>query len=316
MALKVVALAGGVGGAKLSYGLAQTLPSENLTVIVNTGDDFDHLGLRVCPDLDTVVYTLAGVANRQTGWGRDRETWSFLETTGALGGPTWFRLGDRDVALHVHRTRRLREGVSLSEVTHEVSRAMGIRCTVLPMTDDDVRTVVVTDRGEMPFQEYFVRRACEPAVRGFRFAGIEDSRPAPGVLDALLAADLVVLCPSNPWVSIDPILALPGVRSAAGSRTVVAVSPLVGGKAVKGPAAKMAAELSVEPTPQAIAAHYSGLLHGIVYDQADPDAGDALQRDGLRSLRTRTLMRTDRDRRRLAGEVVDFGTAVAQREAA
>jgi LPPG:FO 2-phospho-L-lactate transferase len=316
MALKVVALAGGVGGAKLSFGLSEMLPPEDLTVIVNTGDDFDHLGLRVCPDLDTVVYTLAGVANRRTGWGRERETWSFLETIGALGGPTWFRLGDRDVALHVHRTQRLRDGAPLSEVTRQVCHAMGIRCSVLPMTDDDVRTVVVTDRGEMPFQEYFVRRACEPAVRGFRFDGIENSRPAPGVLDALLAADLVILCPSNPWVSIDPILAVPGVRSTAGSRTVVAVSPLVGGRAVKGPAAKMAAELSVQPTPQGIAAHYAGLLHGLVYDQADPDAGGALQQHGLRSLRTRTLMRSDRDRRRLAGEVVDFGTAVARVEAA
>ena len=312
--MKVVALAGGVGGAKLAHGLAAVLPPEELTVVVNTGDDFDHLGLRVCPDLDTVVYTLAGVANRQTGWGRDKETWSFLEETGALGGPTWFRIGDRDVALHVHRTQRLREGVLLSEVTHDVCRVLGIHCSVLPMSDDDVRTVVITDEGEMAFQEYFVRRGCEPEVRGFRFSGADTARPAPGVLGALLGADLVVICPSNPWVSIDPILAVPGIRSAAASRTIVGVSPLIGGKAVKGPAAKMAAELSIDPTPQAIAAHYAGFLHGLAYDQADPDVGAELEMAGLRSLQTRTLMRSDRDRRRLAEEVLAFGQTVARAE--
>jgi len=315
VALKVVALAGGVGGAKLVHGLAAALPPDDLTAIVNTGDDFDHLGLRVCPDLDTVVYTLAGVANRRTGWGRDGETWSFLETTATLGGPTWFRLGDRDVALHVLRTQRLRERVPLSEVTRDVCLALGIRGRVLPMTDDEVRTVAVTDRGEMPFQEYFVQRACEPIVRGFRFPGADLARPAPGVLEALRAADLVVLCPSNPWVSIDPILALREIRSAAEGRTVVAVSPLIAGKAVKGPAAKMAAELEVDPTPQGIGAHYAGLLHGLVYDQADPDVGLDLQKAGLRSLRTRTLMRSDRDRRRLAEEVLTFGATIAQVEA-
>jgi len=310
VALKVAALAGGVGGAKLALGLAAALPPENLTIIVNTADDFDHLGLRICPDLDTVVYTLAGVVNRESGWGRDGETWSFLETTADLGGPTWFRLGDRDLALHVSRSQDLRRGVPLSEVTRHVCRAFGVRPVILPMTDDDVRTMVQTDRGEMAFQEYFVHQACEPAVRGFRFFGAEAARPAPGVLEALGAADLVVICPSNPWVSIDPILAVAAIRDEAARRTTVAVSPLVGGKAIKGPAAKMAAELGIEPAPAAIAAHYAGLIRGLVYDEADPDSSARLAEAGVRSLRTRTVMRSDRDRRRLAQEVLAFGASL------
>jgi len=310
VALKVVALAGGVGGAKLAHGLAAVLPPEDLTIIVNTADDFDHLGLRICPDLDTVVYTLAGVANRKTGWGRDRETWSFIEATGELGGPTWFRLGDRDLALHVWRSQSLRWGIPLSAVTLDVCRALRVLPAVLPMTDDDVRTMVQTDQGEMAFQEYFVHRGCEPAVRGFRFFGADAARPAPGVLQAVEAAELVIVCPSNPWVSIDPILAIPGVRQSVASRTAVAVSPLVGGKALKGPAAKMAAELGIEPTPTSIAAHYRGVVDALVYDLADADARDPLAAEGVRSMHTGTVMRSDRDRRRLAEEVLTFGASL------
>jgi LPPG:FO 2-phospho-L-lactate transferase len=314
MDLKVVALAGGVGGAKLSSGLAAALPPENFTVIVNTGDDFDHLGLRICPDLDTVVYTLAGVANRKTGWGRDRETWSFIETTGELGGPTWFRLGDRDVALHVWRSQSLRWGIALSDVTLDVCRAFGIRPRVLPMTDDDVRTMVQTEQGEMAFQEYFVHRRCEPAVRGFRFFGARAARPAPGVIEAIAGASLVVICPSNPWVSIDPILSIPGVKEKVSACTTLAVSPLVGGKAIKGPAAKMAEELGVPTTPQAIARHYEGVITGLVYDEADPDVGGQLTEAGVRSIRTRTVMRSPGDRRRLAEEVLAFGATLTSTE--
>jgi len=310
VALKVVALAGGVGGAKLAHGLAAVLPPEDLTIIVNTADDFDHLGLHICPDLDTVVYTLAGVANRKAGWGRDRETWSFIEATGELGGPTWFRLGDRDLALHVRRSQSLRWGIPLSAVTLDICRALHVGPAVLPMTDDDVRTMVQTDQGEMAFQEYFVHRACEPAVHGFRFFGADAARPGPGVLQAIEAADLVIVCPSNPWVSIDPILAIPGVRQSVASRTAVAVSPLVGGKALKGPAAKMAAELGIEPTPASIAAHYRGVVDALVYDLADPDARDSLAAEGVRSMRTGTVMRSDRDRRRLAEEVLSFGASL------
>ena len=310
MALKVAALAGGVGGAKLAHGLAAALPPENLTIIVNTADDFDHLGLHICPDLDTVVYTLAGVANRKSGWGRDRETWNFIEAIGELGGPTWFRLGDRDLALHIWRSQSLRWGIPLSAVTVDVCRALGVRPTVLPMTDDDVRTMVQTDEGEIAFQEYFVRRAFQPAVRGFRFFGADAAQPGPGVLPAIEAADLVVVCPSNPWVSIDPILSIPGVRDSVASRMAVAVSPLVGGKAVKGPAAKMAAELGIEPTPMSIAAHYHGVIRGLVYDDADADCGGILAAQGVRSIRTETLMRSDGGRRRLAEKVLAFGASL------
>lgn len=312
MALKVAALAGGVGGAKLADGLARVLPAQDLTVIVNTGDDFEHLGLRICPDLDTVSYTLAGVANPRTGWGRTRETWSLLQTMGELGGPTWFRLGDRDTALHLIRTERMRAGVPLSEITREVCRRLRVGPLVLPMTDDEVATVVLTDEGEMPFQEYFVRRDCHPMVRGFRFSGIDRARPAPGVVEALDACDLVVLCPSNPWVSLDPILAVPGIREAVAAQPVVAVSPFIARRAVKGPAAKMANELGVECTPRVVAEHYAGALDGLVYDLADGDEAEELAGLEVRSLRTRTLMRSERDRERLASEVVRFGIGLRE----
>ncbi len=211
MAVKVVALAGGVGGAKLADGLAQVLPAEDLSVIVNTGDDFEHLGLYIAPDLDTVCYTLAGLANPETGWGRVDESWDAIASLEVLGGPTWFRLGDRDLATHLERTRLLKEGLPLSAVVSRFSAAWGVRPHVIPMSDQPVRTIVRTDEGDLAFQEYFVHRHCDPAVKGFEFRGIESARPAPGALDALEAADLVVFCPSNPWVSIAPILAIPGM---------------------------------------------------------------------------------------------------------
>ena len=205
--MKIVALAGGVGGAKLAHGLAQILPPEDLTVIVNTGDDFEHLELTICPDLDTVCYTLAGLANPETGWGRNGETWNVISNIEKLGGPNWFRLGDQDIATHLERTRRLKEGNSLSQVTREFCEAWGIKQTVLPMSDLPVRTIVDTDEGELAFQEYFVHRHCEPRVKGFRFDGVEEAQPTVGVREAIDLAEAVVICPSNPWVSIDPIYA-------------------------------------------------------------------------------------------------------------
>ncbi len=199
--MQVVALAGGVGGARLADGLAQVLPPEHLTVIVNVGDDFEHLGLRICPDLDTVCYTLAGIANPETGWGRVDESWQVLQSLEELGGLTWFRLGDRDLALHLERTERLRMGLPLSQVTYDLCNRLGVQARVLPVTNDAVPTMVLTKGGELPFQEYFVRQRCEPEVSGFRFAGVQQASPAPGVVEALQRADLVVLCPSNPWVS-------------------------------------------------------------------------------------------------------------------
>lgn len=305
---RVAALAGGVGGARLADGLAQIMPPEDLTIIVNTGDDFEHLGLYICPDLDTVCYTLAGLANPVTGWGRADEGWGAFETLEALGGPTWFRLGDRDLGLHLERTRLRQAGQSLSQITAHFRRALGISAKVLPMTDDFVPTwVYTTDDGELPFQEYFVHRQCQPQVTGFRFADVDHSRPAPGVLAALQMADLVVICPSNPWVSIGPILAVPGIQAALEGRRVVAVSPIIGGQAVKGPAAKMYAELGIQPSALAVARQYAGLLRGFVMDEKDADQAKAVHALGMSSLVTDTLMKTALDRARLGKEVVAFG---------
>jgi LPPG:FO 2-phospho-L-lactate transferase len=304
--MKIVALAGGVGGAKLADGLAGILPAEDLTLVVNTADDFDHLGLHISPDLDTVVYTLAGVANPETGWGRAGDTWNFLTTLRALGGPSWFHLGDKDLALHAERTRRLAEGWSLSDVTAHVARALGARHRVLPMSDDRVRTVVETNEGLLPFQEYFVARACAPTVLGFRFEGASRAEPAPGVLEAIQAADRVILAPSNPWVSIDPILAVPRIREALRSKIVVGVSPIVGGRAIRGPAAKMFADLGIEPSALAVAEHYRGVLKGIVIDLVDAEQGPMIGRLGIEVRATATVMRVPADRRRLAEEMLSF----------
>jgi LPPG:FO 2-phospho-L-lactate transferase len=300
--MKIVALAGGVGGAKLADGLAQILLPENLSIIVNTGDDFEHLSLFISPDLDTVCYTLAGLANSETGWGRRDETFQALENIQKLGGPGWFQLGDRDLGTHIERTRRLKDGQSLSQVTYAFCHAWGIQQAVLPMSDQSVRTIVATlEYGELAFQEYFVRRKCEPKVKGFRFVGIEQAAPTPGVLDAIDAADAIVICPSNPWVSIDPILAVAGIRSALASKPVVAVSPIIGGKTVKGPAAKMSIELGIQPSALTVACHYREILSGFVLDTIDSD----LEKEfSIPTLTTNTLMKTRADRRRLAEDVL------------
>ncbi|MBI5954268.1 MAG: 2-phospho-L-lactate transferase [Chloroflexi bacterium] len=310
--MKIVALAGGVGGAKLAHGLAQILPPEDLTVIVNTGDDFEHLGLTICPDLDTVCYTLAGLANPETGWGRQNETWNVISNIERLGGPNWFRLGDQDLATHLERTRRLKEGKSLSQVTREFCEAWGIKQTVTPMSDSPVRTIVDTDEGELAFQEYFVHRHCEPRVKGFRFDGIEGAQPTVGADEALEAADAVVICPSNPWVSIDPILRvlaltpspLPEGEGHKFDKPVVAVSPIIGGKTVKGPAAKMYAELGIEPSALAVAEHYRNLLTGFVLDSQDRQLSDKFKKGKI--LVTDTLMNSSADRARLAKDVLHF----------
>ncbi len=305
--MKLTALAGGVGGAKLAHGLAQILPPEDLTVIVNTGDDFEHFGLSISPDLDTVCYTLAGLANPVAGWGRADETWNAMANLKRLGAPDWFNLGDSDLATHLERTRRLREGQTLSQITRDFCAAWGVRHTVLPMSDDPVRTMVDTvEYGELPFQEYFVKHRCEPRVRGFRFAGIESARPAPGVLEAIQEADALVICPSNPWVSIDPILSVLHPSSFIFHPLVVAVSPILGGRTVKGPAAKMFAELGIEPSALAVAEHYRGLLTGFVLDTVDAALAPALQRENVRTFITNTLMNSPADRRRLAQDVLNF----------
>lgn len=307
--LKIVALAGGVGGAKLADGLAQIVEPENLTVIVNTGDDFTHWGLNISPDLDTVCYTLGGLANSVTGWGRIDESWSVFEQMERLGAEAWFRLGDKDLATHLERTRRLRGGEPLSGITRDFCQRWGIRHGVLPMTEDPVATMVDTvEMGEMAFQEYFVHQRCEPTVKGFRFAGIDSARPAPGVVEALEKADAVVICPSNPWVSVDPILQiLPPLQQGEGPGVRVAVSPIIGGKTVKGPAAKMFAELGIEPSALAVARHYgSPLLTGFVLDTVDADLTEAVAGLGIVPFSTNTIMNLSDNRRQLAQDVLNF----------
>ncbi|MEW6401714.1 MAG: 2-phospho-L-lactate transferase [Chloroflexota bacterium] len=305
--MKIVALAGGVGGAKLAHGLAQILPPEDLTIIVNTGDDFEHYGLYICPDLDTVCYTLAGLANPATGWGRVDETWNMIENAKRLGGPGWFNLGDRDLGTHLERTRRLSEGQCLSQITRDFCRAWGIQHTVLPMTDQYVHTIVETDEGDLEFQEYFVHRRCEPRVRGFRFDGIEKAEPTFGAREAIAGADAVVICPSNPWVSIDPILRvispLPAGEGLGVRERVFAISPIIGGETVKGPAAKMYRELGIEPSAAAVANHYRGLLSGFVLDRVDAMLAKEIE---VKTLVTDTIMKSDQDRGRLAQEVLNW----------
>ena len=295
----IVALAGGVGGAKLAAGLARALPPGELVIAVNTGDDFEHLGVHVSPDLDTVMYTLAGIANPETGWGRSDETWSFMAALERLGGPTWFRLGDRDLATNVERTRRLRAGEPLSEVTRDLCARLGVRHAVVPMSDDPVRTVVHTDRGALEFQHYFVRDRCEPRVERLEYRGAEAARPSAAFRAALERSAGVVFCPSNPYLSIAPILAVPGVREAIAGRAV-AVSPIIGGRAVKGPAAKIMQELGVGASALEIARYYRGVVHTLVIDRSDAALAAPIEALGLRAAQEDTLMAGDADRERLA----------------
>jgi len=302
--LRIVALAGGVGGAKLVQGLAYLLPPSQLRTIVNTGDDFEHLGLTICPDVDTVMYTLAGVANPKTGWGVEGETFHCLESIRRLGGASWFRLGDRDLATHLLRTQKLREGMRLTEVTHRLAKSFGVQHPLLPMADAAFRTRVITDKGELAFQDYFVRQACEPRVVGFRWEAAEDTGPTQEVMAALAWADVVVICPSNPFVSIDPILALPGVRDAVAARPVLAVSPIIGGEAVKGPAAKMFRELIGEPSALAVAEVYRGLLAGFFVDRIDAEQAGDIEKQGVTVRVAQTLMPGLKQRVDLAREVL------------
>jgi LPPG:FO 2-phospho-L-lactate transferase len=308
----VVALSGGVGGAKLALGLSRVLPQDALMVVANTGDDFEHLGLHIAPDLDTLTYALAGIDNPQTGWGRSNETWSFMAALAELGGETWFKLGDRDLAVHVERTRRLRNGEPLSAITADLARRLGIGARIIPMTDDRVRTRVHTDEGVLDFQDYFVRRQCAAVVTGFTFDGAMRAAPHPAFLAALNQPRLraVVICPSNPFISIDPILALPGVRAAlvGAAAPVIVVSPIVGRQAVKGPTAKMMRELGLGVDVVRVANHYRAILDGYVID--DQDQADAAALD-LPVLVTGTLMRTLADREALARRVLDFADRLA-----
>jgi len=313
----VIALCGGVGGAKLAFGLTRILAPEDLTLVVNTGDDFVHLGLHVSPDIDTVAYTLSNLADRERGWGLAGETWDFMDQVKRLGGEDWFNLGDRDLAMHVERTRRMAAGETLSEVTAALTAALGIRHAVVPMSDEPVRTFVRTADGELPFQRYFVGEQCRPVATGVRFEGAETATPSPALQAALARRDVaaVIVCPSNPYLSIDPILAVPGVAAGLESlgAPIVAVSPIVGGRALKGPAAKLMQELGVMPGVTAIASHYGGLLSGLVVDDEDAAEAEALRTLDLPVLATGAVMRTDDDRIRLARETLAFALDLEHR---
>ena len=304
----IVALAGGVGGAKLADGLAQVLKPDQLTIIVNIADDFTYLGLRISPDLDTVCYTLAGLANPETGWGRENETWTVLNQLKLLGMPDWFQLGDSDLATHIIRTNRLNNGWLLSQITEAFCKIWGIRVRILPMSDQIIQTQVHSDEGDLEFQEYFVHRKCEPVVKGFTFLGIESAEPAPGVIDAIDKADAVVICPSNPWVSIDPILSVPNIQKAIEGHKVVAVSPIIGSKTIKGPAAKMFSELGIEPSAYAVARHYGSIIDGFIMDNSDDCLMERVNALGIRPFSSDILMHDRPDRRRLASEVVKIIT--------
>jgi len=312
--LKITALAGGVGGAKLVDGLAKILSPDELSVIVNTGDDFEYLTLKISPDLDTVCYTVAGLANPETGWGLRDETWAAFQTAAGLGGPDWFRLGDKDLGTHLVRTLRLSQGMGLSEITQAFCNAWGISHRVFPMSDDPVRTIVHTMDGRaLGFQEYFVHQQCRPVVRSFEFAGAEESQPAPGALEAVKDSDVVIIAPSNPWVSIDPILAVPGYREVISKKIVIAVSPIIGGIALKGPAAKIYQELAIHPCAAAVADHYRDLLTGFVFDTVDSAELEKIERWRIIPLVSDIIMKDEKDRIRLAQEVLTFCEAIFNR---
>jgi LPPG:FO 2-phospho-L-lactate transferase len=310
----VVALSGGVGGAKLALGLSGVLPADELLIVANTGDDFEHLGLSISPDIDTLTYTLAGIDNPATGWGRRDETWSFMDSIGALGGEDWFRLGDRDLAMHVERTRRLRAGQTLSEVTADICRRLNIGARIVPMSNDRVRTRVRSDAGWIDFQDYFVRQQCRPVVHELVFDGVTHARPQGEVVAALRSGDVraIIVCPSNPFISVEPILAIPGMSDAikASDAPVVAVSPIIGGEAVKGPTAKMMRELGLEVSAAAVAARYGDLLDGYVVDNADADAVGSVRPQVTVA---KTLMKSIADRMALARVTLDAADALAQR---
>lgn len=310
---EVVALCGGVGGAKLAVGL-QHLLGRRLTVVANVADDFSHLGFHISPDLDTVVYTLAGLNDQERGWGRAGESWTFMEELARVGGETWFALGDRDLAVHVERTRRLALGQRLTEITGDIARRLGVVAEVLPATDDRLRTMVATPDGELEFQRYFVERRCEPVVKAIDFAGAGSARMTPEVAARLRSAALrlIVICPSNPYLSVDPILAVRGMREAlrAAGVPIVVVSPIIAGQAVKGPTRKIMDELRIQPTNQSIARHYRGLVDGLVVDVGDAAAATDID---CAVHPAPTLMTDLTAKTRLAEEVLSFGGRLSAR---
>ena len=306
--MKVTALAGGIGASKLLLGLASVMPAEDITIIANTGDDIEMFGLRICPDIDTITYTLAGVINEETGWGLKRDSFECLRWLSRYGEASWFNLGDRDLATHIFRTNQLRTGSSLSKVADSVRRALGVRSTILPMTDAYTPTRIGTDEGEMHFQEYFVRRKCQPRVVRISFDNIESAEPAPGVVNAIREADAVIICPSNPFISIGPILAVRGVREALRETraTVVAITPIIEGKALKGPSADMLRDLGHEVSARGVAALYRDFVDLFVLDDTDAGLEAGVRELGHAVLLTDTIMTTIGTKKRLARKVIQW----------
>jgi LPPG:FO 2-phospho-L-lactate transferase len=309
---RYLALCGGVGGSKLALGLSHVLPPDQLTIVVNTGDDFEHLGLLICPDIDTVIYTLAGLVHPAQGWGRDDDSFAALDTIERLGGETWFRLGDKDIGLQLMRRLLLDEGLSLSDVTARIAEQLGIAHTITPMTDDAVRTSLDTAGGTMAFQHYFVRERCVPEVTNIRYSGAETARPSSKLTQTLADPHLsgIIICPSNPYLSIDPILALPGIRRMLADTIVpvVAVAPLVDGQAIKGPTVKIMRELAVEPSAATIACHYADFLDGYVIDTTDRTAVP-----GIKVTSFDIVMNTLADKIALARHCIAFSDELARR---
>ena len=300
---KILAITGGVGGAKLALGLSKILSDKEVLFLVNTGDDFQHLGLEISPDIDSLLYALSEKNNPDLGWGRKDESWNFISTLEELGADSWFRLGDRDLAIHIIRTQMLSAGKTRQEVAEHLANAPGIKHRIAPMSMSKVGTLVDTPRGELAFQEYFVRERCEPEVVNFRFEGIGTAEPNPLVFSWLNDCDGILICPSNPYVSVDPILKIPGYAEIFRSKPVIAVSPIVGGMAIKGPAAKMMTELGIPPTPMAVAKHYGDLLSGFVLDETDGEQANDIS---IPSIVTQTIMLTLKDRIDLATQCVRF----------
>jgi len=316
---RILALAGGVGGAKLCFGLSRLLPADELQIVVNTGDDFWHLGLAISPDIDSVLYALAGINDAERGWGRAGETWNFMAALAKLDAATWFKLGDLDLATHVWRTHRLLEADTPSQVTAELAKRLGVIHRVAPMSDDTIETMVETEYGLLGFQDYFVAHQCQPTVRRFHFEGADEANLSPAFREALQSPSLqaIVLCPSNPFVSIAPILALQPARLALENRTapLIAVSPIVGGQAIKGPAAKMMQELGLDVSPLGIARHYGPLLDGLVIDQQDAQFRNRLEAMGCKVHVCNTIMRSDDDRIALAQATLHFAASLRPRRA-
>lgn len=313
---RYLAITGGVGGAKLALGLSKLLSTEELAFVVNTADDFEHLGLHVSPDIDTLVYTLADQNNLETGWGRRDDSWHFMSALAALGGETWFRLGDKDLAMNVERSRRLKRGDSLGQVTAALAKSLGVRHRVLPMSNDPVSTLVHTEDGQMDFQDYFVREGCSPVVKGFDYRGVATARIHPEIQEWLGSERLagIILCPSSPLISIDPILSLPGLRDALrdSSAPVIAVSPIVGGEAIKGPLTKMMRELSIPTKASWVAGHYRDFLDGFVIDSADELLASEIEAMGVMTSTTNVVMNTLNDRLQLAQTSLEFIASLSE----